>query len=152
MGRGRGNKDQSSKKKNRGSAGQNRASSDAYLEKNASKDGVEVLPSGLQVEEIEVGDGEQPWEGCLVTTHQRTWFPGGKVIQDTFKDNRPEEFPLGEAIPGFREGLLRMRVGGRCKLTVPPELAWGKKGTTGSIGPNQVLVFDVRLVGVSVPS
>jgi FKBP-type peptidyl-prolyl cis-trans isomerase len=150
MGRGRGDRGQGDKKgkRRRGSAGQNRAASDEHLAKNAQRESVYVTDSGLQIETIAEGDGERPYEGCTVTTNQRTWLVNGTVIQDTFKDCRPETFPIDEGVPGFREGLMLMRVGGRAKLTVPPELAWGKKGTTGRIGPNQVLIFDVRLLAV----
>ena len=131
---------------NRGSAGQNRAAGAAYLARNASRPGVVTTASGLQIEVIDEGDGPAPWAGCRVTTHQRTSLVDGKMIQDTYRDGRPDTFPLDEAVPGFREGVLAMRVGGRARLTVPPDLAWGRKGAGSSIGPNQVLIFDVRVL------
>ncbi len=146
MGRGRGNRGQAPRK--RGSAGQNRAASSDHLARNAARPEVTVLPSGLQVETITVGDGAQPHEASTVQTHQRAWLVNGTVIQDTFRDNRPERFALSECVPGFREGLLGMRVGGRARLTVPSDLAWGRKGAGSKIGPNQVIMFDVRLLAV----
>ncbi|MFW5858905.1 MAG: FKBP-type peptidyl-prolyl cis-trans isomerase [Planctomycetota bacterium] len=147
MGRGRGNRGQAPRK--RGSAGQNRAASEDHLARNAQRDEVVVTPSGLQIETLAEGDGAQPHAQSIVTTHQRAWLVNGTVIQDTFKDHRPERFALSECVPGFREGLLGMRVGGRARLTVPSDLAWGRKGAGSKIGPHQVIIFDVRLLAVA---
>jgi FKBP-type peptidyl-prolyl cis-trans isomerase len=68
------------------------------------------------------------------------------VIEDTYKDNEPDEVPINELIEGYREGLSLMKKGGKSKFFIPPELAWGKKGTGNKIPPNAVLIFDVRLV------
>lgn len=129
----------------RAGAGQGRASSEAYLEKNAAKPSVETLASGLQIEHIDHGDGDAVQPNSIVTVDQRVRLIDGKVIGDTFHDGRPDTFPLHEGVEGYQEGLLLMRVGGRAVITCPPDLAWGKKGAGKKIPPNAVLIFDVRL-------
>ena len=132
--------------KSRGSAGNNRKTSDEFLLKNSKKEGVIETESGLQYTIIEEGNGENPTEECNVIIHQRCTVMNGKVIADTYKDNAPDEVPMSELIEGYREGLMLMKKGGRNKLFIPADLAWGKKGTGNKIPPNALLIFDVRLV------
>jgi FKBP-type peptidyl-prolyl cis-trans isomerase FkpA len=132
--------------KSRGSTGNNRKSSEDFLTKNKPKEGVFETASGLQYKVIEEGDGTSPFEGCNVIIHQRCALLNGKIIADTYKDNKPDEVPLGELIEGYREGLMLMKKGGKSKFFIPSELAWGKKGTGNKIPPNALLIFDVRLV------
>ncbi|MHC4884578.1 MAG: FKBP-type peptidyl-prolyl cis-trans isomerase [Planctomycetota bacterium] len=132
-------------KKSRGSKGQNRAQSEEFLKKNRTRQGVEETRSGLQFQVLHEGDGPRPTEFDTVSVNQRVSLLNDKVIQDTYKNCAQETFRLEECIDGYREGLLMMGVGSRYKLFVPPELGWGKKGTTGSIGPNAVVIFDVVL-------
>lgn len=132
--------------KNKGSSGNNRKTGEDFLQKNSAKEGVVVTESGLQYQIIEEGSGDCPAEGCNVIIHQRCTLTNGKVIEDTFKDNKPDEVPMNELIEGYKEGLLLMRKGSRYKLFVPPELAWGKKGSGNKIPPNALLIFDVRLL------
>ena len=148
MARGRGKVNSSknnTNKQRRGSAGQGRAAAEDFLIKNAAKPDVEILESGLQIKHIDHGDGDMPHEHSIVTVDQRVLLLDGKVIGDTFRDGRPDTFSLQEAVPGYREGLTHMRVGGRAVIYCPPELAWGKKGTGNKIPPNALLTFDVRL-------
>jgi len=78
----------------------------------------------------------------VITPVEKSLIPERRVAFD-------ETCALDHCVPGFREGLLQMRVGGRAKISVPPELAWGRKGAGSKIGPNQVIVFDVRLLAVA---
>ena len=132
--------------KSRGSTGNNGKSCEDFLAKNAKKEGVITTSSGLQYKIIEPGNGDHPPENCNVIVHQRCTLLNGKVIEDTYKDNEPDEVPINELIEGYREGLSLMKKGGKSKFFIPPELAWGKKGTGNKIPPNAVLIFDVRLV------
>lgn len=136
------------KKLNKGSSGQNRAASDNYIEKYRSKDDVQQTASGLLYRVIEPGDGMTPTETDTVEVNQRIQLVGGKVVGDTYKEGMPDEFTMKEAIPGIREGLQLMKEGDRFEFVVPPELAWGKKGVGNKIGPNAVLIFDLRLLKV----
>ncbi len=134
------------REKSRGSAGNNRKAAEEFLLKNKTKEGVIETESGLQYLVIEQGDGDHPFEGCNVIIHQRCALLNGKLIEDTFQDNEADEVPMNELIEGYREGLLLMRKGSRFKLFIPPDLAWGKKGTGNKIPPNALLIFDVRLI------
>ncbi len=134
------------RERNKGSAGNNRKAAEDFLEKNRMKAGVIETSSGLQYQVLEEGPGGHPFEGCNVIVHQRCILQNGKVIEDTFKDNKPDEVPLEELIEGYQEGILLMKKGSRYRLFVPPELAWGKKGSGNKIPPNALLIFDVRLL------
>ncbi|WP_020207607.1 FKBP-type peptidyl-prolyl cis-trans isomerase [Gilvimarinus chinensis] len=136
------------KKLNKGSSGQNRAASDSFMDKYRQKDGVQETASGLLYRVIEEGDGMTPTEADSVEVNQRIQLVGGKVIGDTYKEGMPDEFSMKEAIPGIREGLQLMQEGARYEFVVPPDLAWGKKGVGNKIGPNAVLIFDLRLMKV----
>ncbi len=132
--------------KSRGSSGNNRKAGEEFLEKNRKKDGIIETASGLQYKILEEGNGDHPFNGCHVIIHQRCTLLNGKVIEDTYKENEPDEVPMSELIEGYREGLLLMKKDGRSKFFIPSELAWGKKGTGNKIPPNTLLIFDIRLV------
>lgn len=105
-----------------------------------------VLPSGLQVLVLREGTGPAPRDGDVVVVHQRISLVDGKLLADTYHDDTPETFSLREAIPGYREGLLAMRVGERCRFFIPPELAWGRRGAGKRIPPNAVIIIDAALL------
>ncbi len=132
--------------KSRGSFGNNRKTSEDFLSKNRNKPNVIQTQSGLQYLQIEEGTGDPPIEGCTVNIHQRCSLTNGKIIEDTYKENKPDEVKMSELIEGYREGLMLMKKGGKSRLFIPPELAWGKKGSGTKIPPNALLIFDVRLI------
>lgn len=136
------------KKNRKGSTGLNKKESESYLVKNRQKAGVQELPSGLQIEVLEAGAGGFVMAGDSVQVHQRISLVDGTVIVDTYKANEPEIFAIDEAIAGYREGLLQMHVGGRYRLTLPSDLAWGKRGTSKKIGPYAVVIIDCRLLAI----
>jgi len=136
------------KQLNKGSSGQNRKASDNYLEKYRQKPDVLETDSGLLYRVIEPGEGISPSMGDKVVVNQRILLVNGKVIADTYQEGTPDTFLMKEAIPGIQEGMQLMQKGARYEFVVPPELAWGKKGVGNKIGPNAVLVFDLRLVEV----
>ncbi len=138
----RGNK----KQKLGGSAGQNRKNSDDFLVQNLKKPNIKETSSGLQYEIIKEGEGDSPVEDSIVIVQQRAMLLGGKILDDTYKENSTMEFKLSETIEGYQEALMMMKPGSRYKFFVPPELGWGKKGSGGRIGPNAVVIFDVNLV------
>lgn len=132
--------------RNRGSSGHNRKSSEDFLNENRKKEGVHETESGLQYQIIEKGEGDSPDEQAHITIHQRCWLLNGKVLIDTYKENEASEAEMKELIQGYQEGLQMMNKGARYKFFIPPELAWGKKGTGNKIPPNALLIFDVRLL------
>lgn len=135
-----------SKKRNNGSAGNNRKSGEDFLQNNAQKDGVFETESGLQYIIIEKTDNEKPDSECIATIHQRALLLNGTILEDTYRQNKIEEVRIKELIEGLQEGLLLMPKGSRYKFWVPSDLAWGRKGTGNKIPPNAVLHFDIRLV------
>lgn len=134
------------KKTAKGSAGQNKNLTEQYIQKYQQKDGVETLPSGLMFRVVQAAEGEKPSLMHTVKVQQRILLADGSVIDDTYKKGLPEEFALEEAIEGLQEAIPMMPVGSRYEFVIPPELAWGKKGNGGKIGPNAVMIVDVRLV------
>ncbi len=136
------------KKQTKGSSGFNRKNTDDFLAKNSGKPDVKTTPSGLQVLEIEAGSDDFPSVESTVEVHQRISLLDGTIIDDTYKTGETACFSLEEAIPGYLEGLLLTGVGGRFRLFVPPDLAWGKRGSGKRIGPNAVLIIDVRLIRI----
>ncbi len=134
--------------RNKGSAGNNRKLGDDFLQTNAGKTGVEETISGLQYLVVDEVDGPKPTIGDKVKIHQRALLLDGKILEDTYRRNCPEEAQLEELIEGLQEGLQMMSVGSRYKFWVPADLAWGKKGSGNKIPPNAVLCFDIRLVEI----
>ncbi len=139
-----------SKKINKGGSGQNRKASDAFLEKYRNKPGVISTESGLLYSIVDEGAGMSPMMADSVVVNQRILNVTGKIIADTYQSGMPDQFSLKEAIAGMQEGLQLMKEGARYEFVVPPELAWGKRGVGDKIGPNAVLIMDVRLVEVLI--
>ncbi|WP_111640454.1 FKBP-type peptidyl-prolyl cis-trans isomerase [Marinimicrobium alkaliphilum] len=135
-------------KLNKGSSGQNRKASEQLIDKYRQKPDIIETDSGLLYRVIEPGSGLSPTMADSVTVHQRIHTVNGKVVGDTYQEGRPDSFALKEAIPGIQEALQLFQEGGRYEVVVPAELAWGKKGVGNKIGPNALLVFDLRLVSV----
>ncbi len=137
-----------SKQSSGGSAGQNRKNSEEFILNNLKKPNIIETESGLQYEIVKEGEGESPSFSSTIKVHQRAMLLGGKILDDTYKENKPMEFKLDEVIEGYQEGLAMMKIGSRYKLYVPPELGWGKKGSGGRIGPFAVVIFDVTLLEI----
>ncbi len=125
----------------KGSAGVNRNISDNFLAKNGVKEGVITTDLGIQYEVLQEGSGGFVPTNALVTVHQQVKLMDGKVISDTRELGIPDTFKLKEAIRGYHEGLLLMYVGSRYRFVIPPEIAWGKKGTN-AVPPNSVIIIQ----------
>ncbi|MCF7817874.1 MAG: FKBP-type peptidyl-prolyl cis-trans isomerase [Kiritimatiellales bacterium] len=129
----------------RGSAGQNRAESDAFLKKNGAKPDVIVTASGLQYTIQDPGTGKSPDEWSTVEVNQRILLVDGTVLKNTYHGTETDIFTMKEAIDGLKEGLALMKEGGKFLFVVPSDLAWGKRGAGSKIGPYAALIFDIRL-------
>ena len=105
--------------------------------------------SELKIEEIVVGEGDEVKDGDGVSVHYTGCLEDGTKFDSSLDRGEPIEFPLGGGmvIPGWEQGIRGMRVGGKRKLVIPPELAYGEDGAGDVIPPNAVLVFDVEVVG-----
>lgn len=105
-------------------------------------------PSGLQYYDIEVGKGPAPRPGSNVTVHYTGWLLNKKKFDSSLDRKEPFEFPLGQhrVIAGWDEGVASMHVGGKRRLVIPSQLAYGPNGAPPDIPPNATLVFDVQLL------
>jgi len=107
-------------------------------------------PSGLTIEDLVLGEGAAAAAGNSVTVHYTGWLTSGSKFDSSKDRNDPFVFHLGagQVIRGWDEGVQGMLVGGKRKLTIPPELGYGARGAGGVIPPNATLVFEVELLAV----
>ncbi|GAB4564656.1 MAG: FKBP-type peptidyl-prolyl cis-trans isomerase [Haliangiales bacterium] len=108
------------------------------------------MSDSLQIEELQVGDGAEAKPGQRVDVHYTGWLTNGQKFDSSVDRGQPFSFDLGkrQVIRGWEEGVAGMKVGGKRKLTIPPELGYGAAGAGGVIPPNATLVFEVELLGV----
>jgi FKBP-type peptidyl-prolyl cis-trans isomerase FkpA len=106
--------------------------------------------SQLQIEELQVGSGDEAASGNRVDVHYTGWLTNGDKFDSSLDRGKPFSFQLGagQVIQGWDQGVAGMKVGGKRKLTIPPELGYGERGAGGVIPPNATLVFEVELLGV----
>ena len=118
--------------------------------KSAKEPGAVVTGTGLVFRSLKDGSGPSPRAADVVKVHYRGTFPDGKEFDSSYSRNAPTEFPLDRVIKCWTEGVQRMKVGGKAKLTCPPEIAYGARGTPGGpIPPNATLLFEVELLAVT---
>ena len=117
-----------------------------WLAANANEEGVQITESGLQYLVIKGGDGPKPTTDSRVTVHYTGTLIDGTKFDSSFDRGRPATFALGNVITGWQEGLQLMGVGDSFRFFIPSELAYGARGAGSSIGPNEVLIFEVDLI------
>lgn len=107
-------------------------------------------PSGLQYEDMVAGSGASPSPGKKVTVHYTGWLTDGKKFDSSVDRNEPFVFQIGagQVIPGWDEGVMSMKIGGKRKLIIPSNLGYGAAGAGGVIPPNATLVFEVILLDI----
>lgn len=119
-----------------------------YLEKNAARSGVTVLPSGLQYEVVHEGTGRKPKATDSVKCHYEGTLVDGTVFDSSRRRGEPAVFPLNGVIRGWTEGLQLMQEGAVYRFFIPYNLAYGENGAGASIPPYAALVFEVELIEV----
>jgi FKBP-type peptidyl-prolyl cis-trans isomerase len=120
-----------------------------FLAKNAKKDGVVTLPSGLQYKVITPGTGKTPKVTDKVTTHYRGTLINGTEFDSSYKRGKPAQFSVNRVITGWQEALQLMKEGAKWQLFIPAKLAYKEVGSpAGEIGPNATLIFKIELISV----
>ena len=116
---------------------------------SAKEEGAVVSSTGLVYRTLKDGSGASPKATDTVKVHYRGTLPDGKEFDSSYKRGEPAEFPLNRVIPCWTEGVQRMKLGGKAKLTCPPHIAYGERGAGGVIPPNATLLFEVELLGIN---
>jgi FKBP-type peptidyl-prolyl cis-trans isomerase FkpA len=114
----------------------------------AKEEGAVVTPSGLVYRSLKDGNGASPSPSDKVTVHYKGTFPDGREFDSSYKRGQSIDFPLNRVIACWTEGVQRMKVGGKAKLTCPPEIAYGARGAGNAVPPNATLLFEVELLGI----
>jgi FKBP-type peptidyl-prolyl cis-trans isomerase FklB len=126
----------------------NKKEGEAFLAENKTKDSVITLSSGLQYKIVKAGDGPKPAATDSVVCNYRGTLINGTEFDSSYKRGQPITFPVGQVIKGWTEALQLMPVGSKWELYVPPDLAYGDRGSGPNIGPNATLIFEVELLSI----
>jgi FKBP-type peptidyl-prolyl cis-trans isomerase FklB len=127
----------------------NKKEGEAFLAANKTKEGVVTLPSGLQYKILTPGTGPKPTASDSVVCNYKGTLINGSEFDSSYKRGEPATFPVTGVIKGWTEALQLMPVGSKWQLFIPPDLAYGPRGTPGGpIGPNATLIFEVELISI----
>lgn len=126
----------------------NKKVGDDYLAANKKKPGVITTASGLQYKIIDAGKGDSPADKDVVTVDYEGKLMNGKVFDSSYARKKPVTFPMTEVIPGWTEVLKLMKPGATFEVAIPANLAYGSKGMSNVIGPNETLLFKIHLISV----
>ena len=111
-------------------------------------DKVQTTASGLVIEDLTVGTGAEAPPGGTVKTHYRGRLQDGTEFDSSYERGEPATFGLNQLIRGWQEGIPGMKVGGKRRLVIPPQLGYGPQGVPGAIPGNATLEFEIELLGV----
>ena len=111
---------------------------------------IKIMENGLKIEDIKIGSGAEAKAGNSIKVNYLGTLVNGTKFDSSYDRGQPFLFLLGgrQVIPGWDQGLIGMKVGGKRKLNIPPTLAYGEKGVPGAIPPDSTLVFEVELLDV----
>jgi FKBP-type peptidyl-prolyl cis-trans isomerase FkpA len=110
----------------------------------------ETLPSGVVIEKSKTANGAMPKATDIVKVHYRGTLQNGTEFDSSYARNVPASFPLGAVIPCWTQGLQKLHVGEKARLTCPPATAYAAQGVPGKIAPNSTLYFDVELLAIGL--
>lgn len=127
---------------------QNKNAGEAFLAENAKKEGVNVLPSGLQYQVITEGNGKKPSATDRVQCHYEGTLIDGTIFDSSIKRGEPAVFGVNQVIKGWVEALQLMQEGAKWRLYIPYDMAYGEHGAGEMIPPYSALIFDVELIKV----
>lgn len=130
-------------------AAKNKAEADAFFAENASKEGVVTLPSGLQYKIIKSGNGKTPTATSTVEAHYAGRLLDGTEFDNSYNRGEPFKTTVNGVIAGWTEVLQLMKEGDKWEVYIPSDLAYGERGTQGTIGPNAALIFEMELISVN---
>src|SRR5258708_24392722 len=133
-------------------AAENKKQGEDFLAENAKKDGVVVLPDGMQYKIITAGQGKKPAETDTVLCNYKGTFTDGTEFDSSVEAGKPVPFEIKNVIPGLKEALQLMPVGSKWQIVLPSSLAYGDHGAGNVIGPNATLIFEVELVSIQAPA
>ena len=125
-----------------------REEGERFLAENAKKEGVVVLPSGLQYTVLTEGTGAQPKATDRVKCHYEGTLTNGQIFDSSYRRGEPAVFPLNGVIAGWTEGVQLMKEGAKYRFFIPYNLAYGERGAGQAIPPYAALVFDVELISI----
>jgi len=133
---------------NQNKGSNNREEGLKFLSENRKKQGITELPSGLQYQVLNEGDGEIPKATDKVKCHYHGTLIDGTVFDSSVQRGEPAVFPVNGVIQGWVEALQLMSTGSKWRLFIPSDLAYGSHGAGGAIGPHSTLIFDVELLKI----
>jgi len=125
-----------------------KAKGDLFLAENAKKEGVKTLKGGVQYKVLKAGSGASPKPTDTVQVHYTGKLIDGSVFDSSVQRGQPASFRVNQVIQGWQMALQQMKVGDKWMLYIPSDLAYGERGSQGAIGPNEVLQFEVELLGI----
>ena len=127
----------------------NKKQGEEFLAGNKKKEGVVTLPSGLQYKVLKAGTGKTPKDTDRVRIHFRGSLVDGTEFENTYRSiGQPIFYPVKGIMPGWTEAFKLMQEGSKWQLFIPPDLAFGERGSGRLIGPNATLIFEVELVSI----
>ncbi|MCP3927002.1 MAG: FKBP-type peptidyl-prolyl cis-trans isomerase [Desulfobacterales bacterium] len=126
----------------------NKAKEEQFLTANLLKEGIKETQSGLQYKVIKKGTGKTPTQTNKVTVHYKGTKLSGQTFDSSYNRGKPITFQVTGVVKGWQEALLLMREGAKWQLFIPSRLAYGKRGAGRSIGPGEMLLFDIELISV----
>lgn len=130
-------------------AARNQREGEAFLASNSRKPNVHSTASGLQYQVLRAGSGARPGASDTVRVNYIGSLLDGREFENTYAIDHPAEFPLNQVMPGWREAMPLMQVGGKYRFWIPARLAYGDRGVPGTIEPNATLVFEVELLAIA---